>query len=213
MKIEQSGLGVVLLGSFNPKIFQPAWFAAQKLIRDLEAEEANTEVIHNDITVFSLEWFKLEVTRERFFVSTEQEAYFEILMDFVLGTFSLLSHTPVGTLGINTSLHYRVRDDKEWHAIGDKLAPKEPWKDILKNPGLRRLEMEEPREGGPNGVMRIKIEPSRKFHPGIYINVNDHYVIENPKNTIDCKEIIKILGAYWDKSVNRSKKIAEDLLR
>jgi hypothetical protein len=38
---EIQGMSIVLVGGFNPKIFHPAWFAAQKLIREKEAEEAN----------------------------------------------------------------------------------------------------------------------------------------------------------------------------
>ena len=33
MKAELSGINIIMLGSFNPKIFQPAWFAANELIR------------------------------------------------------------------------------------------------------------------------------------------------------------------------------------
>ena len=53
MKAELSGINIVMLGSFNPKIFQPAWFAANELIRNLEAEEADTQIIHNDISIRS----------------------------------------------------------------------------------------------------------------------------------------------------------------
>jgi len=81
MKAELSGINIVILGSFNPKIFQPAWFAANELIRKLEAEEADTEIIHNDISIFRIgDWLRLEVTRDRFNASTEQEAYFEVLV-------------------------------------------------------------------------------------------------------------------------------------
>ena len=66
------GVTVVFLGDFNPKIFQPAWFAVQGLIRQQEAEEANVEIIHPDVVSFSLEWLALQVTRERFAISTTQ---------------------------------------------------------------------------------------------------------------------------------------------
>ena len=34
---------VVLLGDFNPKIFSPAWFAAQELIGEKESEAIEPE--------------------------------------------------------------------------------------------------------------------------------------------------------------------------
>jgi hypothetical protein len=44
------GVEIVLVGSFNPKIFHPAWFAAQKLISQEAADESNVEVVTNDIS-------------------------------------------------------------------------------------------------------------------------------------------------------------------
>jgi hypothetical protein len=42
---EISGGTVVLLGSFNPKIFQPEWFARQKLLPQAEADASEIKVI------------------------------------------------------------------------------------------------------------------------------------------------------------------------
>ena len=37
------GVTIVLLGQFNPAIFQPAWLAAENLVRPQEAESAEIE--------------------------------------------------------------------------------------------------------------------------------------------------------------------------
>ncbi len=79
---EIQGSSIVLLGDLNPKIFQPAWFAAEKLIRKPEAEAAEIEIIHPEVVIFNLEWLRLEVTRERFSASTTQEPYYEFIRDF-----------------------------------------------------------------------------------------------------------------------------------
>ena len=100
---EIQGMSIVLVGSFNPKIFHPAWFAAQKLIREKEAEEANIEVVTPAVAKFSLDWMRLQVIQEQFVVETTQEPYYEILRDLVVGAFSFLNHTPVTMLGINTT--------------------------------------------------------------------------------------------------------------
>ena len=213
MKADLSGINIVILGSFNPKIFQPAWFAANELIRKLEAEEADTEIIHNDISIFRIgNWLRLEVTRDRFHASTEQEAYFEVLVDFVLGTFSLLSHTPAGILGINTSMHYRIKNEKLWHKIGDKLAPKEPWKSLMRTPGLTRVEMQDVRVDGPKGYLRIRVEPSIRITPGIAINTNDHYEVDDPKNATGCSELMEILNANWKSSIYDAGNIAKTII-
>jgi len=213
MKAELSGISIVMLGSFNPKIFQPAWFAANELIRKLEAEEADTEIIHNDISIFRIgDWLRVEVTRDRFHASTEQEAYFEVLVDFVLGTFSLLSHTPAGILGINTSMHYRIKNEKLWHKIGDKLAPKEPWNSLMRDPGMTRVEMQDIRVDGPKGYLRVRVEPSTRITPGILINTNDHYEVDDPKNATGCSELMEILNTNWKSSIYGVEDIAKTII-
>ena len=64
---------IVLLGKFNPTIFQPFWFVAQKLIGKQDGESAELGIVHPDIVNFKLRWCNLEVTRERFVVTTTQE--------------------------------------------------------------------------------------------------------------------------------------------
>lgn len=131
---EIQGMSIVLVGSFNPKIFHPAWFAAQKLIREKEAEEANIELITPAVAKFNLDWIRLQVIQEQFVVETAQEPYYEILRDLVIGTFSFLNHTPITMLGINVQKHFRMHSDEEWHALGHELAPKEKyWTPVLKN--------------------------------------------------------------------------------
>jgi hypothetical protein len=50
LESELDTVSVVLLGAFNPAIFQPMWFAAQELLSREDAENANLKVIHNDLT-------------------------------------------------------------------------------------------------------------------------------------------------------------------
>ena len=51
LKVE--GHNIVIIGSFNPQIFQPAWFANEGLVRKGEAETAKIVIIHNRIVSFS----------------------------------------------------------------------------------------------------------------------------------------------------------------
>jgi hypothetical protein len=97
--IALEGVSIVLLGSFNPQIFQPAWFAAEELLRKEEAEAAEVAIIHRDIVSFSTSWMQLQVQLDRFMVSTADSAFYEPLRDLVLGTFQLLRHTPVQKMG------------------------------------------------------------------------------------------------------------------
>ena len=81
---------IVLLGHFNPKIFQPSWFDHHGLIRAEEAESAENLVSLPELTTFTTAWLSIQVTPDRFQASTIDPAHFEALRDLVLGTFTTL---------------------------------------------------------------------------------------------------------------------------
>jgi hypothetical protein len=58
---EIGGKAIVLLGSFNPQIFQPAWFAAEGLIPRELTDGANIGIIHSQLVAFSSEWLEINV--------------------------------------------------------------------------------------------------------------------------------------------------------
>lgn len=211
-QLKIQGHSIVLIGNFNTKIFQPAWFGAEGLLQKKEAEEAKIEIIHPDIVIFTLEWLRLVVTPDRFSVETQQEPYDEIIRDLVLGTFKLLRYTPITQMGINKDMHFLMDSEEEWHTVGHKLAPKQLWNGILSDPGMRSLTMEGKRSDGLEGFIRVAIEPSIKIHPGIFFQCNDHYKTIKPDTTVGCDEIINILTNSWKDSHERSKKIINSLL-
>lgn len=195
------------MGSFNPKIFQPAWFAAKNLIREKEAEEANIELITPAVAKFNLDWMRLQAIQEQFVVETTQEPYYEILRDLVVGAFSFLNHTPVTMLGINTQQHFRMHSEDEWNRLGHELAPKEKyWDSVLEQPGMKSLIVQGKRPDKYKGYIQVKVEPSSssKIQPGIYISINDHYEV---KGDLDCKAIIDILNIDWVASRQRAEKL------
>jgi hypothetical protein len=208
------GHSIVLIGDFNPKIFQPMWFGVENLLRQREADGANIEIVHPEVVIFSLEWLRLEVTRERFSASTTLEAYDEVIRDLVIGTFKLLRHTPLRKLGINREMHFMIESEEKWHKIGDTLAPKVPWADLLKNPGMRALVMEEAeRRDGLKGYIRVNVEPSTRIHPGVFLRINDHYEAEDQKTVVGADHMTQLLEYNWSDSYHRSKDIIHNLLK
>lgn len=205
------GMSIVLLGDFNPKIFQPAWFAHENLIRAPEAEAADIKIINPEIVIFELEWLSVQITRDRCIFGTTQEAYYEIVRDLCLGTFKLLRHTPIQKMGINRDYDFRMNSLEEWHAFGHKVAPKEIWNSILKKSGLISLTIEGIREDGLKGYIRVKVEPSKRVHPGIYIQVNDHY--ETDESSIGCERMISVLESAWIISNDKSELIISNILK
>ncbi len=216
LKPEYQDMSIVLIGNMNPKIFQPAWFAKENLIKASECDKSNIEIIHNDVTIFSLPdptpWLRVEVTRDRFMASTTQQPYYRPTYDLVLSTFKLLCHAPVSQMGINLSMHFKVDSEKKWHEVGHKLAPKELWEGILREPGMRSLTMQSKKTGDePAGFINVKIEPSARSNPGVHFSVNDHVKTLKSEPT-DCNEIVEVLENTWEESIENSKRIIDSIL-
>lgn len=206
MKAEIQGHSIVLIGSFNPPIFQPSWFAARGLVPQAEADAAKVGVISTDVVQFSFDWAQVQVLQEQFVVTTVQAHAHELVRDLVLGTFRVLRYTPIKMLGINVDNHFRMKSEETWHEVGHKLAPKEFWNRYLLEPGLRSMTMQGKREKGPLGHTAVRVEPSQRIKPGVFINVNDHYEFPDAKGA---DEAVALLEQNWKVSMDRSLALAE----
>ena len=187
---EVSGVSVVLLGSFNPAIFTPAWFALHEILPRGVAENADLQVAHNQLVTFSTDWLQIQVTPDSFQAETQQDPHVRV-RDFVIRVFrELLSHTPVGAFGINRNVHFRAPDAAARDRVGRMLAPVEPWGEYAEllqlagdQNGMVSLSMRQSQPEGrpPGGQINVKVEPSARIGDGrlgIYVQVNDHYAID-----------------------------------
>lgn len=136
---DYEGATIVLLGTFNPAIFQPAWLGASKIIRQEEADSATITMVNPKLTAFSADWLNLQVIAERFQALTLNSAHYQALRDVVISIFGVLEHTPIWTLGMNRDMHFKINSEEQWHQLGHILAPKETWRPIIDQPGLRSL--------------------------------------------------------------------------
>ena len=196
---------IVLVGTFNPTIFQPAWFACQRLIGNQESESAEINIIHPDVVNFRLEWCNLEVTRDRVVVTTTQESALERIRDLTVGMFRLLAHTPITMLGVNLEMHFRMKSLEDWHMFGHQLAPKDKfWDETLNNPGTLDVQIHGQRPDDYMGQIVVNVKPTAKPQWGVSVRVNDHFEIEDKKNVIGCDYIIDILEKEWQVSHERS---------
>lgn len=205
---------IVLIGKFNPAIFQPAWFSSQNLIGEQECQDAEINIVHPDVVNFRLSWCNFEVTRERLIVTTTQEQAYELIRDLILATFRLLSHTPIKMLGINQEMHFRLKSAEDWHSFGHQLAPKEQfWADTLKNPGTLNVTIQGERTDDHAGKVVVIIKPSEKVQYGVNFRINDHYELEGKDEIIGCDHIINILEQEWENSQKMSIGIIENTLQ
>lgn len=173
---EISGGVIVLIGSFNPRIFQPEWFARQQLLPQTETDKAEIKVIVPQFSHFETDRFIIQVTEDKFLAATKPNTNQAPLKDLVLGTFFILEHTPVTAMGLNCAMHFKMNSHESWHQIGDRLAPKEGWKGVLAGrPGMRSLTISTYLDEPKGAQVVVKVEPSLQVAPGVYFETNEHF--------------------------------------
>ena len=202
---------IVLVGKFNTTIFQPKWFASEGILRQEDYEnEVEIEIMHRDITSFHVgEKYRFEITPDRFQVGSQQPIYMHEMADMVLQIFKLLSHTPIGKLGINYQAQFKIDSVEQLENAFSKFAPSEPWDGILQQPSLSRLVFEGKRPDKYSGRIRITVEASKQVGLGVYVDINDHFELEEKDNITGCSEIMGILSEQHKKSRKRSLEIAK----
>ncbi len=206
---EISGSAIVLIGSFNPKIFQPEWFARQELLSQQEAESAEIKIIAPQICHFETERFIVQVMEERFNVVSKPNTSSAPLGDFVRGTFFILEHTPVNAMGLNYQMHFAMGSEENWHRIGDRLAPKDGWKEVLEGrPGLLSLTIRTQWEKPPGTLFHVKVEPSVLVKYGVYFETNEHYAGPEVE---PLKGLMEILGQRWEESQNYASRVIDHI--
>jgi hypothetical protein len=207
---EISGSTIVLLGSFNPKIFQPQWFARLGLIPPKQADEAEIKIIVPQISNFETEQFIMLVTEDRFSISSKPNADPIPLRDLVQGTFFILEHIPTTAMGLNHHMHFPMGSKETWDQVGDKLAPKGGWNGILEGrPGMLSLSITTERKEGTESRYTVKVEPSAQITFGVYFETNEHYVAGE---TEPLKSLMKILGERWEESRTYAHRVANHIL-
>lgn len=203
-------LSIVLLGAFNPTIFQPMWFASQDLLRGSEAEKAKIEIVHPDVSIFSAEWLVVQVTRDRFSAATRADAYKSHLCDLVQGVFAKLSHTPVHQMGINVTTRMRFRDEKDWHSFGHFVVPKSPWVGVLDKPGMHSVHVRGERSDGNAGHFLVSIEPDLNTRTDVLLRVNDHFDLPKGEPT-NAATFAGMLAKLYEGSLGKAAAAADRL--
>lgn len=219
MKIDQifekylqiESLSVVLIGDFNPVIFQPFWLANKCLIREDEAKNAIIDVIHNEIVKYELDWISIQISKNRCEFKTSKAPYFDPLKDLIVGIFKILNETPINSFGINHVYDFSLQTPEQYYNFGKKLTPLEFWNDDLNDPRLNQLEIiENERKDGQDGKRRISIETStQSISFGIAIKINNHFALASKDFKND---FIPVLERNWSNSFEESKSIIENLL-
>ena len=212
--IESEEASITFIGSFNPAIIHPEWLLRHKLISKDDNKGAEIEIVHPEISRFTLEWLDVDISRRKIIIRTNDPSKYSPLRDLMISIFKILEHTPIKQLGMNLIVTYEIDTEENWHKIGDNLAPKEIWEESLpKRVGLGALTVESPRIDELDGKISVSISSLRQEFFGIIVNTNNHVeliVTQEDKEKIYDAPII--LTNYWDSALELAKTIGKTTL-
>jgi len=110
--LQSEAASIVLVGSFNPAIFHPEWLLRHSLISEDDNKGAKVEIVHNQLSKFSLEWLFIDVMHEKLIARTNDSSYFSPMRDLMSSALKILEHTPIGKMGINLDLSYKIDEEE-----------------------------------------------------------------------------------------------------
>jgi hypothetical protein len=211
-RIHTEATAVVLLGSFNPRIFEPLWFSRHDLVPEQEAEAAEVQMIDREFCRVSFGWVDLVITEERLQAeSTSETVNDSQIRDLLVSIFQLLPHIPVNVGSIHHRWHLAIDTEAEWHGIGHALAPKEIWDGVLEEPGMFDFAMSGRRPDDLVGAIKVRIQPSRAVSPGIFMNVNDEFSFAVADDEVPLA-VADVLDKLWSEAGSRAASIRKELL-
>lgn len=225
MRIEPEidGVSVIIVGSFNPAIFTPAWFAMHGLLPEGIADSADLAVAHKQMTMFDADWLRIEVTPDQFNAETVQAPHVRI-HDLILRVFEEhLHHTPLTAFGVNRNVHFQVGSLAERDQLGRVLAPVEPWGPWAQELGLDgehggmtslTMTQVDPVGRPTSGRINVKVEPSIRVgdgRSGVFVGVNDHYAVDDAGPGA-AGRLMKLLEENFQTSLSRSEQIIDHIM-
>ncbi|HEV2631328.1 MAG TPA: hypothetical protein VGV41_22115 [Pseudolabrys sp.] len=206
------GTNVVFVGPCDPASFQPKNLTEQGLITEADAAQLRYDILSADITVLRLPWIQIVAETTKLVASTTLETPLgEPMRDFVLAYCDALTNKSFTALGINHSLHFGIADEQGWHKIGNTLVPKDHvWSATMTAPGMASVAVQGKRlDSDLLGALTVRVEPSVRVKPGVYVNMNDHFDAPVPNEDPDF--LIGVLEDQWDSSKARLDRIVADL--
>jgi hypothetical protein len=211
-ELEQRATTIVLLGRFNPRIFQPMWFASRKLLAEHDVEPESV-VVTDGLSAFRRRDISLFCAQDRCqFGSTPTTPTPDILRDLATETFTVLRETPIRQIGINHNTHVpsTVRD---WDTIAAQMGDPHRRFVLLEDQQLQTVQFGGPRDDGLNGSRMVLLQPSVVLEGGVFFQVNDHVeLVDSPDiEPLGASGAVDALNAIWDSSRVLSDQIQREI--
>jgi hypothetical protein len=207
-ELEIGGSTIVLLGAFNPRIFQPMWFEARGLLADVDVDP-NSLVLTDGFVSFETGVVSVFCARDRCqFATTDKTPTPDIIRDLAVGTFTLLGETPVWEVGVNHATHI-PRQRRRWDDVVAQFGDPQKSLVLLTDQALQTVALVAPRDDGREGQRTVQLQPSARLEEGVWFTMNDHVVVYpvDARESIGAKEAVEAMEGIWDSSRELSDEI------
>ena len=219
------GSSIVLVGSFNPSIFTADWLEAHQLIGADDAEYARAAtnlLVSRQVSVCETDWFALQVLENQFSL-TSKGALSYSFKDLAEGIASLVPHTPITALGLNFMGHYKLPTEAEYHKVGDVLAPKKIWNELI-DPKFEAAGMadvtvriqhgERGKQLTDSDELRIQVQPSGQVKFGVFMSCNNHFesFARKPHGKANAEGAAEVISTKWEPAWLRAESLFDGLL-
>lgn len=219
-----SGQSIVLVGKFDPISVQPSTLLKGGLLDETDLSSLSYEALFKEVAVLKLPWLILSVELEKLSaLTTLQSPAGEPIRDFVVDFAELMPHKRFTALGINRDAHMPVKSSDQFHALLDRLSAlmsyglteeegKErphDWPGGLIKPVLRSISFEGQRADGTKGMLIVRIEPSTRVIPGLYVSINDHFDADAETLDREPEQLLRQLTEGWTAAMQRADRIVE----
>ena len=222
-----AGCSIVLLGKFNPAIFQTAWLQAKGIEPGVLGEDVDVSIVHPDIAHFVVHGRAYHVEQGRFLISTSSAPWVAI-SDIIRKIFGEhLTHTPIHAFMVSKEVHFRLPSNEARGNLGKLLAPIEPWGDFGKElgsddgkstGGLQSLTMRRLSAVEGSGVeTKVTIEPSNRLKdPGlsaVYMRVSAHHTVPGLPEGYGADRAVELLAARFEGLLEEADGIIDGIMQ
>ena len=195
---------IVLIGDFQPAMFQPFWFRMQDAISEEEYNyivnsKKEDMLITNNSVHFETGQFDIQITQNRFQIICKNKTS-EIIIDFFKKIFDSLSSMPITAYGINFIFHIEAKDKREMKRIGQTLSPWKNWNPLLleeddnEGTGITSITATKQKDYGRTN---LTISVSDEIKHGIKFSFNFHHLPQNMDQPFMMADIEEQIDEYY----------------
>ena len=211
---------VVLLGSFNPRIFHPEWLINRQIVDSWDYNDEKIICVPDFAQINLPDSRILTVYINRFILESTLASNNLALADLATNIFVKLAETPLEKLGMNYTATIRLRNEESWKNFAKNFAPISAWEEacpyleseltdsVGNKTGLWSITMHFPRPDDLKGFLRPKIEVVDSEDRTLTFAVNNQVEFDQ----VETSKVMEILSKHWKGSLLIAQQLIENMM-